>query len=411
MASRLERVDAVALSSRTFAIRGMAMDEGMLGGAPNSAIPIIPRKKLGAKDAEVRAAGMMITTPTGQTLFLKRSGKGDHEGEWCLPGGGIEDGEKPLDAALRETKEETGWKADGEPEEVDTRISDEGVDFTTYALSVRATFMPMLDDEHVGYAWAPSSDPPQPLHPGVAATLGKLALDEAAESGASRKLLRETIKYPPPKLPGAKDDERAIDLSFKRGGAGKTLKESPQARHFGLTSHDLAPGQISSSEMSRFRAMSARQQAEVISLLERIKALKGRDPEKAAQIQKQVDRIAGDDWQESKHPRGQPGNAGQFGSAGSASPRATEGEAKTGSPGFAAKGLEASDDVKKRWAKESPIKTVDDLYVRAQEHQDALDQVGKSVQVEVDEGTQFKTPGIKGKPRVEEKVQQGKPPS
>jgi hypothetical protein len=59
--------------------------------------------------------------------------------------------------------------------------------------------------------------------------------DNAAESGATRGLLRETIKYPPLKGPG---DERAIDLSMKRGGAGKTLKEAPQARHFGLTSHD-----------------------------------------------------------------------------------------------------------------------------------------------------------------------------
>lgn len=74
--------------------------------------------------------------------------------------------------------------------------------------------------------------------------------DGAAESGATRSLLRKTIKYPPPKAPESEDaelpleggadlrDERAIDLSFKRGGAGKTLKESPEARRYNTTTKD-----------------------------------------------------------------------------------------------------------------------------------------------------------------------------
>lgn len=47
-------------------------------------------------------------------LFLKRSGTGDRPGEWCLPGGTLEDGEEAADAATREAREEIGVLPYGE---------------------------------------------------------------------------------------------------------------------------------------------------------------------------------------------------------------------------------------------------------------------------------------------------------
>ena len=32
----------------------------------------------------------MFMTPDKRVLFLQRSGEGDHAGEWCLPGGKID---------------------------------------------------------------------------------------------------------------------------------------------------------------------------------------------------------------------------------------------------------------------------------------------------------------------------------
>lgn len=131
-----------------------------------------------ASDDEPTAAGVLFVTPTGEALFLKRGPDGDHPGEYCLPGGGIEDGETASDAAIRESVEETGRSPDGAPAQLDRR-STGGVNFVTFVEPVEQKFEPKLDGEHVGFEWRRLDDPPQPLHPGVAATLaGDAALTE-----------------------------------------------------------------------------------------------------------------------------------------------------------------------------------------------------------------------------------------
>lgn len=46
-----------------------------------------------------------------QVLLIRR-GKAPRRGEWTLPGGRIEPGERAVDAALRELREETGVEAE-----------------------------------------------------------------------------------------------------------------------------------------------------------------------------------------------------------------------------------------------------------------------------------------------------------
>lgn len=48
----------------------------------------------------------------GEQVLLIRRGTPPRQGEWSLPGGRIEPGERAVDAALRELREETGVEAE-----------------------------------------------------------------------------------------------------------------------------------------------------------------------------------------------------------------------------------------------------------------------------------------------------------
>lgn len=60
--------------------------------------------------APVPAVGVVCLR--GDTVLLIRRGTPPRQGEWSLPGGRIEPGERVIDAALRELREETGVEAE-----------------------------------------------------------------------------------------------------------------------------------------------------------------------------------------------------------------------------------------------------------------------------------------------------------
>ncbi|HQU11402.1 MAG TPA: NUDIX domain-containing protein, partial [Acidiphilium sp.] len=125
----------------------------------------------------IYGAGIMIATDdrVPRVLFIRRSGaNGDHAGEWCFPGGHIERGETPEDAARRETDEEIGARLTGLIEPWTRRVAD-GVDFTTFRAIVAAPFRPKLNAEHSSWTWAPAPAAPRPLHPGCRIALDKMA--------------------------------------------------------------------------------------------------------------------------------------------------------------------------------------------------------------------------------------------
>src|SRR6185503_16707573 len=126
----------------------------------------------------MKAAGLGLVTPDGLALFLKRGPDKVYNGEtWCFPGGKLDGAESALEAAIRETREEIGWIAPegaAPPEEVAVTQYYEA-EYTTFRQQVTNQFIPDLGDgEHVGYAWAPLNDPPQPLHPGMVEVLPRM---------------------------------------------------------------------------------------------------------------------------------------------------------------------------------------------------------------------------------------------
>ena len=55
----------------------------------------------------IQAAGAVITDATGRVLLVLRSHE-PQSGRWSIPGGHVEPGETPAEAAAREALEETG---------------------------------------------------------------------------------------------------------------------------------------------------------------------------------------------------------------------------------------------------------------------------------------------------------------
>lgn len=62
----------------------------------------------------VPAAACLVAAPGRGLLLIRRHRFIVRTWGWEIPGGGIEDGERPVDAARREVEEETGWRPRGD---------------------------------------------------------------------------------------------------------------------------------------------------------------------------------------------------------------------------------------------------------------------------------------------------------
>ena len=115
------------------------------------------------------AAGILYRSGDSVLLLLRSTNTNDYPLHWGLPGGGIEEGETAEQAAIRESQEEIG-----QTPATPLVVLDYADGFTTFCANVAEPFAPILNPEHLGFVWAPLAALPQPLHPGVAATLAAL---------------------------------------------------------------------------------------------------------------------------------------------------------------------------------------------------------------------------------------------
>ena len=132
------------------------------------------------ESSPVNAVGVWFyAQDTQRYLYLLRNDP-RHPGTWGLPGGKIDAGETLIQAIQRECREEMGSMPKYirlAPLEKFTS-ADGGFAYHTFFCSVESEFAPVLNDEHVGWAWIASGHWPKPMHPGLWSTVNFDAVRE-----------------------------------------------------------------------------------------------------------------------------------------------------------------------------------------------------------------------------------------
>lgn len=109
---------------------------------------------------------------TQRYLYLMRNDS-RHPMTWGLPGGKANQNESLLETIERECTEELGAMPEYirlVPLEKFTS-QDENFCYHTFFCTVGEEFKPVLNCEHLGYAWIGNNVYPKPMHPGLWATV------------------------------------------------------------------------------------------------------------------------------------------------------------------------------------------------------------------------------------------------
>lgn len=117
----------------------------------------------------MKAVGVWFRSlATGKYLYLLRNDT-KHPAVWGLPGGKVEEGETLLGGMERECIEELGsFPAYKRLIPIETFTSADGAfEYHTWVCIVENEFVPVLNHEHLGYAWIDSGTFPRPMHPGL----------------------------------------------------------------------------------------------------------------------------------------------------------------------------------------------------------------------------------------------------
>ena len=103
---------------------------------------------------------------TNRFLFLLRNDSKNHF-TWGIPGGKIEENETLLEGVIRECEEEIGnFPENGKLIPIQKFVNNTFT-YHTFFCKLEHEFIPVLNDEHIGYCWIDYKEYPKPLHPGL----------------------------------------------------------------------------------------------------------------------------------------------------------------------------------------------------------------------------------------------------
>jgi len=109
---------------------------------------------------------------------LLQKAQGKHQGTWGLVGGTNIEGENPWQGLQREIAEEiTLVPKILKTIPLETFVSNDKVfNFHTYLCVIENEFVPVLSDEHIGWAWSDIDHCPKPLHQGLRSSFSNRAI-------------------------------------------------------------------------------------------------------------------------------------------------------------------------------------------------------------------------------------------
>lgn len=122
----------------------------------------------GTVDKIVCSGALFYAKSTKRFLLLQKA-QGKHQGTWGLVGGTNLIGENPWQGLQREVLEEVGCTpVVVKTIPLETFVSNDTVfNFHTYLCVIEDEFIPILSEEHCGWAWSNIDHAPKPLHQGL----------------------------------------------------------------------------------------------------------------------------------------------------------------------------------------------------------------------------------------------------
>jgi len=118
----------------------------------------------------VSAGIFFYSKNSNRYLYLLRSVE-KNLNHWGIPGGKVEKGETLFDGLKRECIEEINYWPSTPKLVPIQKFTNHNFVYHTFFCELETEFIPILNDEHNGYAWINENYYPKPLHPGLFNTI------------------------------------------------------------------------------------------------------------------------------------------------------------------------------------------------------------------------------------------------